>query len=61
MKEEKASGKMYFSYEVQAFPSEEGPGISVFYKEIFCSHSCASRSPENSGSRLPGAVVRIKE
>jgi len=29
MKEEKASGKMYFNYEVQAFPSEEGPGISL--------------------------------
>ena len=28
-KEEKANGKVYFNYEVQAFPSEEGPGISV--------------------------------
>lgn len=32
-KEEKANGRMYVNYEVQAFSSEEAPGISVFYKD----------------------------
>ena len=49
-KEEKANGKMYFNYEVQAFPSEEGPGISVFYKDkagnIFHTYSAYVRGTE---------------
>src|SRR6266853_6055265 len=49
-KEEKASGKMYYNYEVTAFPSEEGPGISVFYKDkagnIFHTYSAYARGTE---------------
>src|SRR6266702_262148 len=30
--EELAKGEMYYNYVVQKFPSEEGPGTSVFYK-----------------------------
>jgi predicted dithiol-disulfide oxidoreductase (DUF899 family) len=48
--EEKASGKMYYNYEVAAFPSEEGPGISVFYKDkagnIFHTYSAYARGTE---------------
>ena len=49
-KEEKANGKMYYNYQMQAFPSEEGPGISVFYKdkkgEIFHTYSAYARGTE---------------
>lgn len=49
-KEEKASGKVYYNYEVEAFPSEEGPGISVFYKDkagnIFHTYSAYARGAE---------------
>jgi predicted dithiol-disulfide oxidoreductase (DUF899 family) len=49
-KEEKASGKVYYNYEVGAFPSEEGPGISVFYKDkagnIFHTYSAYARGTE---------------
>jgi predicted dithiol-disulfide oxidoreductase (DUF899 family) len=49
-KEEKASGKMYYNYAIQAFPSEEGPGISVFYKDksgtIFHTYSAYARGTE---------------
>ena len=30
-KEEMAAGQADYNYEVQAFPSEEAPGTSVFY------------------------------
>src|SRR5258705_4527446 len=46
-KEEKASGKVYYNYEVAAFPSDEVPGISVFYKDkagnIFHTYSAYAR------------------
>jgi len=29
-KEEMASGQIYYNYEMQQFPSEEGPGASAF-------------------------------
>jgi len=29
----KAEGKVYYNYGLIAFPSEEGPGLSVFYKD----------------------------
>jgi predicted dithiol-disulfide oxidoreductase (DUF899 family) len=44
---EKANGKVYYNYEMTEFPSEEGPGASVFYKneagEIFHTYSCYAR------------------
>jgi predicted dithiol-disulfide oxidoreductase (DUF899 family) len=30
---ERATGKVYYNYTKQPFPSEEGPGASVFYKD----------------------------
>jgi predicted dithiol-disulfide oxidoreductase (DUF899 family) len=32
-KEEMAKGKVYYNFDMQEFPSEEAPGISVFYKD----------------------------
>ena len=32
-KEEQQAGKVYYNYELTTFPSEEGPGASVFYKD----------------------------
>src|SRR6266704_1559285 len=32
-KEDLAKGQMYYNYVMQQFPSEEGPGASVFYKD----------------------------
>ena len=46
-KEEMAKGKVYYNYGPMEFPSEEAPGISVFYKdeagEIFHTYSTYSR------------------
>jgi predicted dithiol-disulfide oxidoreductase (DUF899 family) len=46
-KEERESGKVYYNYENQGFPSEEGPGASVFYKDdwgnVFHTYSTFSR------------------
>jgi predicted dithiol-disulfide oxidoreductase (DUF899 family) len=46
-KEEQAKGKTYYNYEMTEFPSEEGPGSSVFYKneagEIFHTYSSYAR------------------
>jgi predicted dithiol-disulfide oxidoreductase (DUF899 family) len=46
-KEEVASGKVYYNYKTQEFPSEEAPGASVFYKEgngdIFHTYSAYER------------------
>ena len=40
-------GEMNYNYEIRKFPSEEGPGISVFYKneqgELFHTYSCFAR------------------
>jgi predicted dithiol-disulfide oxidoreductase (DUF899 family) len=51
-REEKASGKVYYNYEVTAFPSEEGPGVSVFYKDkngnIFHTYSAYARGTEST-------------
>lgn len=45
--EEMEKGEMTYNYEKRKFPSEEGPGISVFYKnergEIFHTYSCYAR------------------
>jgi predicted dithiol-disulfide oxidoreductase (DUF899 family) len=32
-KDEMAKGQVYYNYEKNEFPSDEGPGISVFYKD----------------------------
>jgi len=46
-KEQLAQGKVYYNYEMTEFPSEEGPGASVFYKnpagEIFHTYSTYAR------------------
>jgi predicted dithiol-disulfide oxidoreductase (DUF899 family) len=46
-KEEMANGKVNYNYDMVEFPSEEGPGISVFYKndagEIFHTYSAYAR------------------
>lgn len=45
--EEMEKEKMYYNYRMMSFPSDEGPGISVFYKndkgEIFHTYSCYQR------------------
>lgn len=45
--EEVAEGEVYYNYGVQKFPSEEAPGLSVFYKnpkgEIFHTYSTYGR------------------
>jgi predicted dithiol-disulfide oxidoreductase (DUF899 family) len=45
--QDKANGKVYYNYEMTEFPSEEGPGTSVFYKneagEIFHTYSAYAR------------------
>jgi predicted dithiol-disulfide oxidoreductase (DUF899 family) len=46
-KDELAKGKVYYNYDMNEFPSEEGPGISVFYKDgsgdIFHTYSSYAR------------------
>jgi predicted dithiol-disulfide oxidoreductase (DUF899 family) len=45
--DEMEKGEMNYNYEMRKFPSDEGPGISVFYKnergEVFHTYSCFSR------------------
>ncbi len=45
--EERAKGKVYYNYDLTEFPSEEGPGASVFYKneagEVFHTYSTFAR------------------
>ena len=46
-KQERDNGKVYYNYDMMEFPSEEGPGTSVFYKneagEIFHTYSSFAR------------------
>ena len=46
-KDEMAKGRVYYNYVTQQFPSEEGPGVSVFYKDeagnIFHTYSSYGR------------------
>lgn len=46
-KEEMAKGKVYYNYDVREFPSEEAPGVSVFYKDergdVFHTYSSYAR------------------
>jgi predicted dithiol-disulfide oxidoreductase (DUF899 family) len=48
--EEVAKGEMYYNYGKGFFPSEEGPGVSVFYKDdkgdVFHTYSSYGRGPE---------------
>ena len=45
--DEMQKGGMFYNYRLGKFPSEEAPGISVFYKnqlgEVFHTYSCYSR------------------
>jgi predicted dithiol-disulfide oxidoreductase (DUF899 family) len=49
-KEELADGKVNYNYTVQEFPSEEAPGLSVFYKDaaggVFHTYSTYGRGVE---------------
>jgi predicted dithiol-disulfide oxidoreductase (DUF899 family) len=49
-KEEMAQGKVNYNYTLQEFPSEEAPGLSVFYKdpsgEVFHTYSTFGRGLE---------------
>ena len=46
-KEEMANGKVNYNYDMTEFPSEEAPGVSVFYKndagDIFHTYSAYAR------------------
>ena len=46
-KDERAKGKVYYNYDLTEFPSEERPGLSVFYKsddgQIFHTYSTYAR------------------
>lgn len=46
-KDEQAKGRVYYNYDLTEFPSEERPGVSVFYKngngEIFHTYSAYAR------------------
>jgi predicted dithiol-disulfide oxidoreductase (DUF899 family) len=46
-KEQQQSGKVYYNYTLGEFPSEEAPGLSVFYKDergdIFHTYSAYAR------------------
>jgi predicted dithiol-disulfide oxidoreductase (DUF899 family) len=48
--DEMAKGQTYYNYEMREFPSQEGPGASVFYKDesggIFHTYSCYARGLE---------------
>jgi predicted dithiol-disulfide oxidoreductase (DUF899 family) len=49
-KDEMTKGKVYYNYDMLEFPSEEAPGISVFYKDangdIFHTYSAYARGTE---------------
>jgi predicted dithiol-disulfide oxidoreductase (DUF899 family) len=48
--EEQARGEVYYNYGMQSFPSEEAPGVSVFYKDdagqVFHTYSTYGRGLE---------------
>jgi len=50
--EQMAKGKVEYNYDLVQFPSAEGPGISVFYKDkdgnIFHTYSAYARGSENT-------------
>ena len=70
-KEELAKGKVDYNYGMNKFPSEEAPGISVFYKDengdIFHTYSACARGTETTMStynyleRRHSANLQIRE
>jgi predicted dithiol-disulfide oxidoreductase (DUF899 family) len=54
-KDEMAQGKVNYNYTTQEFPSEEAPGVSVFYKDpggdLFHTYSTYGRGVEHSSAR----------
>ena len=54
--EEQAKGKVEYNYEQTTFPSEEGPGLSVFYKDesgqVFHTYSSYARGLDILGGNL---------
>jgi predicted dithiol-disulfide oxidoreductase (DUF899 family) len=50
--EQMAAGKVPYNFDLMQFPSTEGPGISVFYKDkdgnIFHTYSAYARGTENT-------------
>jgi predicted dithiol-disulfide oxidoreductase (DUF899 family) len=48
--EQRAAGKVYYNYGLTAFPSEEAPGVSLFYKDdagsVFHTYSTFGRGVE---------------
>jgi predicted dithiol-disulfide oxidoreductase (DUF899 family) len=50
-KEEMAKGKVDYNYQMAEFPSEEAPGLSIFYKDkngnIFHTYSAYARGTES--------------
>jgi predicted dithiol-disulfide oxidoreductase (DUF899 family) len=50
-KEEMTRGKVYYNFDLNEFPSEEAPGISVFYKDpngdVFHTYSTYARGTES--------------
>ncbi|HET9378597.1 MAG TPA: thioredoxin family protein [Chthoniobacterales bacterium] len=51
-KDEMTKGKVYYNFDLNEFPSEEAPGISVFYKDssgdIFHTYSSYARGTETA-------------
>jgi predicted dithiol-disulfide oxidoreductase (DUF899 family) len=49
--EDKAKGNVYYNYSMMEFPSEEAPGISVFYRDkdgaVFHTYSAYARGTES--------------
>jgi predicted dithiol-disulfide oxidoreductase (DUF899 family) len=54
--EEQAKGKVNYNYELTEFPSEEGPGLSVFFKDsegkVFHTYSSYARGLDIFSRRL---------
>ena len=49
-KDEMARGKMNYNYKMESFPSEEAPGVSVFYQkagDVFHTYSTYNRGTES--------------
>jgi predicted dithiol-disulfide oxidoreductase (DUF899 family) len=50
MPEEQANGEVYYNYGMRPFPTEEAPGISVFYRDdtgnVFHTYSTYGRGVE---------------
>jgi predicted dithiol-disulfide oxidoreductase (DUF899 family) len=64
-KDEMAKGATYYNYSMQKFPSEEGPGTSVFYKDaagnIFHTYSAYGRGLDMLIGPTTGWISRRKD